>query len=489
MMKKYSFSVILSLILSMILVGCNSEGAFEDKDAPLSKLMSIEIIAGPIITKGTSNITVPKGFSQSFQAIGRYSDDTTKDISRSVKWATSNSALATINDEGILTAIAVGDVSVSASSEGVDASTSLIITDAIITSIQVTPAEIKLPVDATQQLVAFATFSDDTGRNVSSEAAWESNDPSIVSVDSNGMLTVKAVGDVIITAKLDNVTSNNATVQGVELSSIQVGAKDTSIAKGLTTQLSATAILSDNSTAVVTTGVKWTSSNEAVATIDNNGVVTGIGKGSVSVTATIDSTTSNALSLTVTDALIVSIAVTPDTVSRPKGLISQLTAIATLTDGTKPNVTSEVKWASDNNVVAAVDNTGVMRAVDTGNATITAVLGGKTSNNVSVTVTGAELNSLNIAPEDVTLPYWKTEQMSAEGIFTDSSKVDMTDDVKWVSSDTAIATISQKGLVRGLTTSGTAEINASFDDIKSLPITITNSAALIDYLKASNTDA
>jgi uncharacterized protein YjdB len=127
----------------------------------------------------------------------------------------------------------------------------------------------------------------------------------------------------------------------------------------------------------------WTSSNDAIATVDATGIVTA---GSVTgIPVTITAIEGDAIRvpsdpqlvaetvLTVTDTALSSIAVTADNTSITSGSTqAQLTATGTYGDATTAVITSSMIWSSSDTTIATVDTAGLVTGVSPGTATITA---------------------------------------------------------------------------------------------------------------------
>ncbi len=98
------------------------------------------------------------------------------------------------------------------------------VTDAIITSIQLTPSTITLAKGQTQPLTAIAIFSDDTSFPVTDSVTWKSEDANIATVTNKGVLNAVNSGIVEIFASKDGVTSNvlNLEVTDAIITSIQL---------------------------------------------------------------------------------------------------------------------------------------------------------------------------------------------------------------------------------------------------------------------------
>jgi N-acetylneuraminic acid mutarotase len=163
------------------------------------------------------------------------------------------------------------------------------------------------------------------------------------------------------------------------LISIAVTPNSPSVPAGLTQQFTATGTFSDTSTANVTSTVTWTSGNSAKATINTtSGLANALAAGSTIITATSGSV-SGSTTLTVTSAILESIAITPNPITTGVGINQQLTATGTYSDGSQRNVTTVANWTSDTLSVATVGpTTGLVMGVSAGSAAISATIGSVT---------------------------------------------------------------------------------------------------------------
>src|SRR3989449_1718710 len=130
--------------------------------------------------------------------------------------------------------------------------------------------------------------------------------------------------------------------------------------------------------------ISWSSGNSAVATVNGNGLVTGVAAGATTITATSEGTSGTA-AVTVTSVPVAPVTVSPATVSLQPGQTQQLTATPEDASG---NALSGrmVRWASGSTAVATVSGSGLVSGVAAGSTTITATSEGK-SGGASVTVT------------------------------------------------------------------------------------------------------
>jgi uncharacterized protein YjdB len=152
--------------------------------------------------------------------------------------------------------------------------------------------------------------------------------------------------------------------------------------------MDATGVYADNSRNSITNESDWTSSDAAIAKVDSSGLVTGVSLGAVTISA-YDLGYSASTTVTVTDANLVSISVTPASATITTGQSQQFTAIGLLQNGHTVDLTKSVTWTSSNTSVATIDRDGLafgasVSSVST--AAITAKSGSLTSNAATLTV-------------------------------------------------------------------------------------------------------
>jgi hypothetical protein len=216
-----------------------------------------------------------------------------------------------------------------------------------------------------------------------------------------GLATSAATGSTTITAALGSISGTTTlTVTPATLVSIAITPAGQSITKGSSKQFTATGTYSDNTTQNLTAAVTWTSSSTAVATISNaagsQGLATAVTTGSTTIKATSGSI-SGSTTLTVTQATLVSLAITPYSQNISVGATQQFTATGTYSDSTTQNLTTTVTWSSSKTGIASISNAsgsmGLAAAVAAGTTTITAA-SGSISAAATLTVTGSSTATL-----------------------------------------------------------------------------------------------
>ena len=183
-------------------------------------------------------------------------------------------------------------------------------------------------------------------------------------------------GNFIIKAFTDNETTT------VDVEKVSLNKSATTLTEGESETLTAT-ITPSNATGDKT--VKWSSSNEAVATVDSNGKVTAKKAGTAVITATSSNGKTAGCTVTVKqkEIAITGISLNKSTTSLTEGESETLTATITPSNATGDKT---VKWSSSNEAVAAVDSNGKVTAKKAGTAVITATSSNGKTAGCTVTV-------------------------------------------------------------------------------------------------------
>ena len=443
-------NVLIFLSLTLALAACGSgNGQSGNNTTPppvTASLTSLQL--------SPSATSIAPGAIQQFTAMGKYSDGSSRDLTASAQWKTSDSSIASVA-AGKVTAVGAGTVMVSATSGKFSASATLRVTSAAtnLASISVSPAASSLPVNTSQQFTATGTYKDGSSRDLTALVSWGSSFGSIATIDAAGLATGKAAGSTTISASLGGITgSTSMTVTAPTISSIVVTPDGLTLGIGIGQQYTATAIYSDGSTQDLVSGVTWSSSATGVATINSSGLATTVGAGTATITAKVGSFTDTTL-LTVVAANLVSISVTPTPVSIAVGTDQQFSAIGSFNDGSTQLLTS-VTWSSSSSSVATINSAGLATAVGTGTATITAT-SGSVSGTAALTVTGATVTSIAVTPANSNMSVGTTKQFTATASFSDGSSENVTASVLWGSSKPGVASISNQGLVSSVATGNT----------------------------------
>jgi uncharacterized protein YjdB len=423
-----------------------------------------------------ANSSMVAGTKQPMRAIGTYSDQTTVDLTTTAVWTTGDGNVATVSNasgaQGQLTAIGQGTTTVTATASGVAGSTNVTVTSPALSQIVVTPISPSRPIGQRLQFTATAIFNNGTQRNVTGQAMWSSSNTAVATINGTGQATAVAAGTTTIQATFQGLTGTSAfTVSAAVVTSISVTPIAPTMAAGTVLQFQAVAIYSDNTSQNVTGQSTWASTNPAVAGVGTSGGmrgrVTALTAGTTQIQATFQGVTGST-TVTVTAATLVSISVSPASISVVVGTTRQFTAAAIYSDGSSRDVTGMATWQSNAPTVASISTVGGTRgqakALSAGTATIQASYGGLTGT-ATITVTSAKLVSIQLSPASPTVAKGVPVRFTATAIFDDNTSQDITAGATWVSSTPSVAQVSDAGGSKGLTTTisaGTATITANW---------------------------
>src|SRR5205823_2136160 len=202
---------------------------------------------------------------------------------RVVTWASSNTSVATVNGTGLVSGVAAGSATITATSEG-QSGTAGITVAVPVASVTVSPASASVPAGQTAQLTA--TPKDVNGNPLSGRVVtWASSNTSVATVSSSGLVTGKVAGSATITATSEGQSGTaSVTVTPVPVAAVTVTPASATVNEGNTVQLTATP---KDAAGNPLSGrvVAWASSNTAVATVSSSGLVSGVVAGSATITA------------------------------------------------------------------------------------------------------------------------------------------------------------------------------------------------------------
>ena len=432
------------------------------------------ILVSIVITPTNADLVL--GTLKQFTAAGTFSDQSVKDITASVTWTSSDNSVAAISGGGLATALALGSLTISATSGSVGASTSVNVESAVLSSLTIKPENARIAQLTGQQLNAIGTYTDGTTHNVTGKASWASSNTSVATIAATGLANAVAPGTTTITATLDSITASTILdVTNATVVSLSVSPLGRTIAPGTRLLFRAVGLFSDGSTQIVTRESTWASDNVAVATIGNRGsTAIAIGPGTANISASFLGVSGSA-PLNVSSATLSSISVTPPTAVLAPSTSVNCVATGTFSDGSTQVITNAVQWSSSASMVASVSDGGRVTAHSGGNATITAQLG-SINGDATITVDSSQLTSIQISPSAASISEKTEVAFRATGIFADGNTQDLTTFAGWTSSEPSVATINL-GYASGLT-AGTTVIVAVFEgQVGTANLTVTSATA------------
>ena len=306
-----------------------------------------------------------------------------------------------------------------------------------------------------EEYKTLVVYYDPDDTSDSKDVTWESSNPNIASVDSNGKVTATGKGVATITATVGTHSKSCQVTVNVPVTSVNITDADFTLARGTDKQLTAEVGPNDANDEYKT--ITWESDNESVATVDSEGVVTAVAKGSANITATASGKS---------DSVKVTVNVPVTNFTTPEATKTILRKSSeTITTSITPNDADEeakvITWTSSKPNIATVDENGKVTGVAEGTTTITGTLPNNMSVEVTVTVQIVPVTALEIVAETDEMLKNDTQTLSATYSPTNATE---TSDVTWTSSDPTVATVDENGTVTALK-EGTTTITAAMGQV------------------------
>jgi trimeric autotransporter adhesin len=167
------------------------------------------------VAVGPTNPTIQQGHTLQMAATGTYNDGSTKSLTGSAFWSTSDSSIATVNATGLVTGVASGTATITAASGTVSGDTMVTVQLGNIISIAVMPLNSSIGQGGnTKQYAAIATLSDGTTHDITSSASWSASPTTGGTIDSTGLFTSVASGLTSSVTVTITATSGTQNVSG-----------------------------------------------------------------------------------------------------------------------------------------------------------------------------------------------------------------------------------------------------------------------------------
>lgn len=355
-----------------------------------------------------------------------------------VKWTSSSTKVATVSQDGVVTAKYPGTATIkaiAADGSGKYASCTVKVTQKI-TKITLTDS-VSVPVGKTATLKVTISPSYATDKKLT----WSSSDTSVATVSSSGVVTGKKVGTAKITCKnSDGSAYDTCTVKVIiPTTGVTLNITSKELWAGKTTSLKATVAPSNATDKTIT----WTSSNEKVAKVSSKGVVTAVAGGSCTIYAKTSGGQKASCKIAVLEkASGISIA--------ESAKVMYVTQVDKISASVLPSTATNrrVIWSSSNTSVATVEADGTITAHKAGTATITAKSedgGYKATCRLTVSKK-IDVSGVSLDRSALTLKVGKTFQFIETVKPSNASEKK----VKWTTSDKSVATVSSTGVVKGI---------------------------------------
>lgn len=346
--------LVLTLIagFALMAVACNPED-------PKVEVMGVSL--------SKTSVDMVEGDTQSLSATIEPADATDKTLT----WSSGDNDVATVEQSGKVTAVSPGTATISVKSTNGKSATCRVTVNAkfiTVTDIFISDTELNLVEGDSGSLTASVSPSNATDKSIS----WQSVPEAVATVDQSGNVTAVAPGYATITATSHNgfqaeckltVTAKEVPVESISLSPVETVYFNIGDSFKINVTI-APANATDRS-------ISWTVDNTDVATVDDEGRVTGVSEGVATVTATAHNgkTATKTVNVLTPVVQVESVTITPtETVTVNVGETQTLQAVISPENATNKSIT----WSSDNTSVATVSSEGVVTGKYPGSTIITA---------------------------------------------------------------------------------------------------------------------
>lgn len=412
------------------------------------------------------NQNLPIGTSLQLKVLGEFSDASKKDLTNSVTWSSSSVEIASVV-RGLVKGNKKGKTHIAASMNGVSVTADIVITSAVLQSIEILPIQRQVPAGLVLSFKAQGQYSDGLHVDVSDKVVWESSNPTVATFSGNS-LTGGKPGSVDVTASMQLISSDalTITVTPATFQSLVIRAEHKSIAKGHSLQIKAEAQYSDNNKVNVTKQVSWSSEDSQIATVSSAGVVNALKEGRVSINAMYQGR-STKYALEVTSAVLTRIEIQQKNVELYRAIQQKihLRAKGFYSDGTTNDISRAVTWSSlSQDIMVTVS--GAVWPVSAGKAQVIASIGRMKSDPLMVTVNDSEVRSIHVTPDSLSIVERDWRRLGVEVSMVDGGKVDVSlspeffANSKWIVADTDILSIYR--VILSAKSTGTTSIQADF---------------------------
>ena len=356
----FRLNILLAMLCALLLLPCFAagEGAAENPAVPVKSIAINE-----------KQVVLLVGAAEGLASARLTCTVTPEDASwQDVIWASSNEEIATVSPDGTVLGVAPGKVKITAVSTQPDSKAKAevqVTVQQAVTGIDLDSESLRIPVKKSMKIRAEVSPENAANRKV----VWSSSDENIAKVSEQGAVQGVAAGDAVITA----VSMDGSEVSASCRVTVYVPVGRITLSEGQSFVLPAG--LNHTVTAAVSPedatdpGLIWTSSDETIATVDENGNVTGIAFGKAKITAAAaDGSGVSATTTVVVNQAVEHIALRYEELYVPAG--KNVVIKAEVTPENAGN--KKLEWISSDEAVVTITKDGKVSGVQPGEALITA---------------------------------------------------------------------------------------------------------------------
>lgn len=424
---------------------------------------SLSVIGIKSLVVSPSSANIETGKTQNLTATVTYNDNSTENVTSTASWTSSAPGKASVSG-GVVTGVAAGSSTITASYGGVTASADVTVT-AVLQSIELLLDPPTIMVGGRSYPTVIAHYDDGSVADVTSLANIASMNTSVARwwPTTGGYLDGKNYGESQIRAQYGGKTAYaylNVTAD-VWLESLEIGFVPPIIEVGETSEVVVTAYWSDGDVTDVTNSADLSCMDSSIARLDGT-TLTGRAEGNATVSATLDGkSVYGTLIVSNTPVTLTSISVDLDPSFIQVGGTSTVTVTALWSNGSTTDVTNSATISSGTTSVATLSGS-TLTGKAVGTSTISASYDGKSgSATLTVSAVPVTLESVSVSLTPSSINIGGSSAVTVTAHYSDGHTENVTNSGATISSGTtSVATLSGSTLTGK--SAGTSTISASF---------------------------
>ncbi|MBP1999268.1 hypothetical protein J2Z69_000287 [Paenibacillus shirakamiensis] len=386
------------------------------------------------------------------------SDDTVQDIAANADWKSSDPGVVTV-DKGKITAVSTGSSIITASYRGATAQVTVLVrTKYEVILLNPSEEQTLFLSDAPLKVEASVRNDVNTRLVVTEEADWTSSNPLAATV-TKGVVTPKQAGTAVIKVKYLGLTKEFKVTVFPTLTKITADKTSIDMFKGETESLpKVTGTTLDDKSQDISSLMQWKSSNQDIIKIDNN-KLTAVGTGKATLTGKIGTASPIVVEVMVQEKALVLLPA-DDSLNVVIGKEYDLPKVnAVRENGDEENITDKIEWSLSG--TSAVLKNNKIKGLVKGNV----ILKGTYLNlSIKIPVTvEPQISKIIVEPISMELALKKTKSIKVTGIYTNGTKITLSNKIDWVSSDLNVVTVS--GSTVKSIGEGSATLKGSYQDM------------------------
>ena len=453
------FTLAIVLLLLLFAMYFFKFGIFKEKE---------EMVSAEAISLNMKEAKIAVGQSLAIEAT-----ITPKDSTDFVVWSSSDTTIATVDNNGKVLGLKPGSVKITAKiNERILAECVVNVVDANgdmggkYNAVEVYPSSITID-ESSKEISVGENYKIEVKllpANVTNDAlTWSSSNPSVATV-YNGEVVGVSPGTVVITVKTINdlVEAVTVTVKGVPVQELKIDKTNESITINGSVTLVAETVPAD----ATDPGITWSSSDDSIAVVDKNGKVTGKKEGSVTITATSSNKKTASCKVSVVNKEVPITAISLKKTSLSLNVNESQTLKVNITPSNATN--KSITWSSSDRSIATVNSSGKVTGKKVGTTTITATTSNGMTASATVTVSQTSVTGISLDKSSLTLTVGSTGTFTATVTPINASDKSIT----WSSSDRSVATVDSSGKVKAIK-AGTSKITATASNGMKAEATVT----------------